>query len=494
MRNNIKGIQACYIKLAAYIGILFVLLIVCGCSKLVHVDPPITKITSSNVFKTDATAAAVMTNLYTLLSSSNYNSTPSLPTISLWLGLSADEFTLWSGNNNLAMAAYYQNMLTSNSSNIGSEFWVNMYPLIFVCNSAIEGLSISTELSPAVKQQLLGEAKFMRAFFYFYLVNLFGDIPLVLTSDYSQNSTLPRFSKSQIYQQIVSDLKDAKELLTSGYVDGSASNSTLERVRPNKWAATALLARTYLYLGDLLSAEAQSTAIINYTSLYNLAPLNSVFLKNSNEAIWQLQPVLGGTLLNITPEAAWFIVPTNGPNNNQPGNPVYLSSRLLTSFEVNDQRKINGNWINTVTVGGNTYSFPFKYKVNLTSSNATEYRMMLRLGEQYLIRAEARAEQGNIAGSQADLNMIRTRAGLSNTTSNDKATLLNAILNERQVELFTEMGQRWMDLKRKAIIDSVMTVVTPMKNSSVWNSHQQLFPLPLGDLQKDPYLTQNAGY
>jgi hypothetical protein len=117
------------------------------------------------------------------------------------------------------------------------------------------------------------------------------------------------------------------------------------------------------------------------------------------------------------------------------------------------------------------------------------------MGELYLIRAEARAMQGNIAGAQADLNAVRTRAGLSSTTASDQAGLLAAIVQERRVELFTEWGNRFFDLKRWGIIDSVMTAFAPGKSaSSVWKGYMQLLPLPSNDLQQDANLSQNPGY
>jgi hypothetical protein len=130
----------------------------------------------------------------------------------------------------------------------------------------------------------------------------------------------------------------------------------------------------------------------------------------------------------------------------------------------------------------------------------TEYFMVLRLGEQYLIRAEARAKQGNIGGAQSDLNVIRNRAGLPNTTASDEASLITAILKERRVELFCEWGHRWFDLKRLGKIDEVMNIVTPIKSNGTvqWQSYKALYPLPLGDLFinniQNPYLTQNPGY
>ena len=117
---------------------------------------------------------------------------------------------------------------------------------------------------------------------------------------------------------------------------------------------------------------------------------------------------------------------------------------------------------------------------------------MLRLGEQYLIRAEARSEQ-NESTPAADINVIRTRAGLPGTTATNKAAYLSAIAKERQTELFTECGHRFFDLKRTGTIDSVMNVVAPVKVTT-WKSYMSLWPIPPADIVQDANLTPNPGY
>src|SRR5205085_2875647 len=149
------------------------------------------------------------------------------------------------------------------------------------------------------------------------------------------------------------------------------------------------------------------------------------------------------------------------------------------------------NWINSVVAGGSgiTYYFPFKYKDN--SSTVTEYLMVLRLGEQYLIRAEARAQLGNTSGALSDMNAIRRRAGLPDYSgATDKNSLLAAILHERQVELFTEWGHRWLDLKSAGALNALMAVITPKKTGGAiqWSSYKQLYPIPYSDIKGDPNL------
>jgi hypothetical protein len=459
-----------------------------GCKKFVQVPGPVTNINSAIVYSNDATAAAVLTGIYSTLSNNSF-SQPGLTSMNFLPELSSDELNLVSGVTNTGYQLYYQNALSATVSSYRIDFWDGIYPVIATANSAIDGLNNSTTLTPAVKQQLLGEAKFCRAFCYFYLVNLYGDVPLAISSDYTVNAVLSRTPKAQVYQQIIADLKDAQSLLSSNYLDATLLNITTARVRPTKWAATALLARTYLYTGDYADAITQSAAVISNTSQYQLVALNNVFLANNNEAIWQLQPVVSG---QNSVEALTYVIPSTGPNSSQ--NPVSLSKSLVNSFETGDQRK--SSWVGSVTVNGTTYYYAYKYKVAAPNSPVTEYEVVMRLAEQYLIRAEAEAN-GSGGGTSAavnDLNVIRSRAGLADYTGGtDKTTLLAAILHERQIELFTEWGHRWLDLKRTGNVDVVMNVTTPLKGGT-WNTNQQLYPIPYTEIQKDGNLKQNPGY
>ena len=395
------------------------------------------------------------------------------------------------GNFNPTVLAYYTNSLTSTNTG-GPDYWNNIYPVLYVINSAVQGLTTSNGLTPAVKQQLLGEAYFMRAFCYFYLVNLYGDVPLVTGIDYTVNSVLPRAPKLQVWQQISSDLKTAQSLLSANYLDASLLTQTNERIRPTIGASNALLARAYLYQQQWDSAITVSTAVINNTSLYSLDTLNGVFLTNSNEAIWQLQPVNAG---QSTQDAILFVLPSSGPDGF--AFPVYLDTLLVNTFEPGDLRRVN--WVDSVIASGITYYYPYKYKalpvqaVNDIYPPPTEYTMVLRLGEQYLIRAEAEAQKNDIADAATDLNTIRNRAGLPNTTATTQTDLLQAIYHERRVELFTEWGQRWLDLKRTSTVSATMNVVTPLKGGT-WSDYKQWYPISLHEIQTDPNLVQNSGY
>jgi hypothetical protein len=472
-----------------------------GCKKFITATPPVTSLSGSSIYTSDATAISVLTGIYTKISKSGVG-IGTLPSLSLYAGLSADELTPWSGlSSNASVMAYYQDKLSA-SFGYGSEFWTNLYSYIFSCNAAIGGLSGSTLLAPSTKQQLMGEAKFMRALSYFYLVNLYGDVAMPLDTNYVKNKVLSRIPASQVYQQIIADLRDAELLLSPNYLDASLMHNISDRIRPTLWAATALLARTYLYNGNWSGADSAASVVLSNSSLFGLAGLDSAFLRSgtsqntatvNKEAIWQLQSVTNNPA--NTYDALAFIIPSSGLGSAGSFG-VYMNSSLLAGFEPGDKRMTR--WIGKITIGGNVYYYPFKYKVNSRSTTVaiTEYLMMLRLGEQYLIRAEARAEEGNISGAQSDLNVIRARAGLPPTAASTMPDLLSAILRERRSELFTELGQRWLDLKRTATVDATMSVIAPQKGGagSTWNSYQQLYPIRNADIQLDPNLKQNAGY
>lgn len=494
---NFLHYTSCFLKLRVGIGLRCVILLsvvsLSACEKLVDIPAPATEITTANVFNNSTTAAATLTGIYTSMSQSDI-SPNGLPSLSLYLGLSADEITLYD-RNRLAYALNYTNALVSTNTG-GNDYWNQTYPVIYEANAAIEGLTGNTALTQDIQQQLLGEAEFVRAFCYFHLVNIYGDVPLATTTNYKINESMARTPRAQVWQQIITDLKSAQTLMSSNYLYSDAETVTTQRTRPNKWVATALLARAYLYTGDWADAVTQASSIISNQALYSLVGLNSVFLANNNEAIWQLQATGSGKTAT-TGEGTIFVLPPTGPNISGKY-PVYLNDVLANSFEPGDQRRVN--WIDSVIVGGNIYYYPFKYKIGAINTGSTlEYCTVFRLAEQYLIRAEAEAEGagGGLSAAIGDLDVIRSRAGLANlSTGLTQTQVLDTILHERRIELFTEWGHRWFDLKRTGNIDNVMG--SPGNACSTkggtWNPIDSLYPIALPQLQADLNLVQNPGY
>lgn len=450
-----------------------VLLFISGsCKKMIEIDPPIESIVTQDVYSRTESASAVLIGLFHDMSQSGRISfVTGSSSLSINMGLYGDELGSVSVNNQF---------FSNNLSEEDDYYWSGLYWAILRTNAAIEGITASKSLTDEVKHRLLGEAKFLRAFFYFYLVNLFGDVPLLTTSDYKTNSIAARAPTSVVFSQIIEDLKDSQELLGDNYVGRDILQNSDERVRPNKSAATALLSRVYLYLNQWEDAESEATKVINMTD-YELVPLENVFLKNSKEAIWQLQPIDK----NANTQDALYFIPANGSTQLN----IYLTPQLLDKFETIDLRK--DKWIKEFDSSGLYY--PYKYQKVTYNGMFEEYLMVLRLSELYLIRSEARAQVNNLSGAKDDLFKIRERAGLSAQIDfQGKEDILSFIQDERERELFTEWAHRWFDLKRTNKLNDVMSVLKP----ATWESTKQILPIPKTEIESNPSLVghQNPGY
>ena len=447
-----------------------------ACNKLIDVGDPENSENGKTVFSHDTSAMSAVTGIYARIMASF----PSLLNggLTICAGLSADEIQPTSSSN--SMQEYYINSISTTSNFNRLYLWYYGYTLIYQANACIEGISNSTALSEVISNQLLGECYFLRSLTYFQMIQLFGDVPLVISTNYEENAGLKRTPTIKILSQIKEDLLKATELLTDNYPGNN-------RIRVNKWAAKALLAKLYLYGGDWADAESASGQVINAGTYRLEKDLNRVFLYDSKEAILQFMPYENG--YNTT-EGAQFVPSPNGTSLPQ----YSLTEYLLNAFETGDKRA--ANWIGRKTVNGVVYTFPYKYKLRINfgpTYAVTEYVMVLRLGEQYLIRAEARAHLNDLAGSIIDLDSIRNRAGLpliaQTNPGIDVNSLFKILQKERQTELFAEWGARWFDLKREKTVTSVL-----VSRKQSWKDTDTLYPVPDVELKLNPKLTQNPGY
>jgi len=403
--------------------------------------------------------------------------------MSRYPGLSTDDL-----NRSTTLAEdtpFLTNTITSDNL-IVWQIWTTYYAYIYQCNDVITGLTGNHAVTVALRDQLLGEAYFLRAFNYFYLVNLYGDVPLIVSTDYTKSSNAPRKPLDEVYDQMIEDLNKAQDLLTDTYAVTPDFPSA--RVRVNRQAVKALLARIYLYRERWTEAAAAATDVIQ-SGLYQLeSDLQQSFKYNSREAILQFMPV---NIAYNTAEGSYFVpvIPTGKPA-------ITLSDTLLKYMEPGDLRQA---WIRTVTVSGKQYRSPYKYKENTVTTPRDEYNMVLRLAEQYCIRAEARAQLNQLPDAVSDLNAIRKRAGLSNLpTISTQNQVLAAVEQECRIEFFAEWGHRWFDLKRwparandgKKRIDEVMTVLRP----DTWKPTAALWPIPDNERKQNHALSQNPGY
>jgi len=431
-----------------------------GCNKLVDVSTPQNQLTTDKVFTDTNSTKAALVNIYAYFDKSvnpNYNK---------YLDIYTDDFTYLSTGTD-GIAFNLGNLPSTNS--VVKSFWTNSYFAIYSCNDMITQLQTSSNIPVSMVASLTAEAKFLRAYAYFYLVNSFGSVPLILTTNVNQTVNAAQTDSATVYNQIKQDLTDAQNALPTSYTGGG-------KVRANKWAATALLSRLYLYQQDWADAETSATNILNSGLYTPLASPANAFLANSQESILQFY-TQNGFIADAT-----SLIPSSGL-------PGYAATQnLLNAFETGDLRKTN--WLKATTVSGATYYYPYKYHNRTTNATVPEYLTALRVSEQYLIRAEARAQQGNIAGAVQDLNIIRQRAGLIPlSTGLTKTGCLSAVEQEWRIEFFAEWGNRYLDLKRTGRLNSIMSGF-----KSTWLPKSVLLPIPATEITVDPNLKQNAGY
>lgn len=443
-----------------------------ACRKFVDIKPPANQVPSEIAFANDASATAAVNGLYSEMISNSSQFSSGFTT--LYTGMSADEIDYYSSS---FRDEFVNNQITIvNHANLTFWFWSPAYRYIYTANLCLTELEKSNNINAQLKKILKGECLFIRAFCYFHLVNLFGGVPLILNTDYNENASIPRSTQGEIYNQIILDLVSAQSLLSDSY-------PVAEKVRVNRMAATSLLAKVYLYTRNWEKAETEASSVINST-LYSLeSALNSVFLKGSTETIWQLRTISNSINTvegNLILPASSSSVPT-----------FVLTNTLFSSFEPGDNRKNAWTYSRVFPLpSGPTVNIPYKYKVFGNNAPITEYYVVIRLAELYLIRAEARMNMDNISGSQDDLNKIRNRAGLANTIAVTKSELQIAIESERRAELFCEWGNRWYDLKRTNRSNDILS---PIKGPN-WQITDTLWPIPQDQINLNGSLDQNSGY
>jgi len=472
---------------------IYIISIAVSCKKFIEIAPPIDTITTGQVFESNAQAEWAMAGVYSRMINDDMG--PDLPTFKgFYAGLSniagslsADDLINSTGVSEVDKYVLYINALNAQNATLPSQIWKSAYKTIYDANGVIEGIEGSTSplLSDSVRKQLTGEAKAVRAFAYFYLTNFFGDLPLVLTIDFNQTKNLSRSPQAKIYQQIIKDLTEAKAA-----VAGDFSVGKNERIRINKWFAEAFLARVYLYTGQYQDAINSATKVIGKNDLFFLeTDLNRVFIKNSNEAIFQLAQYSSEMQMG-TPEGKTFIpMLANYPPY------FYYTDNVVNLFENTDKRKLN--WMATYQESPTSpiVYYPYKYKTSRESGEPEEYYTVMRLAELYLIRAEANMllSAGNTNSAIGDLNIIRQRAGVGDLPFTlTSGEVIDAVAEERRRELLTEGAHRWFDLKRTGKASGVLSAI-PYKQP--WKGdYQLLYPIPKEEIDANIRLTQNPQY
>ncbi|MGV2451628.1 UNVERIFIED_CONTAM: RagB/SusD family nutrient uptake outer membrane protein [Ralstonia mannitolilytica] len=460
MKNSIKQLIKAVLS--------FLSLTAISCEKWVETDFPTNQLPTELVFEDEQTAEAALAGLYSNLWNNSLVS-GGQDGMGLLFGLYTDDLaTVIPAGSNGIVDLYYTQLIPTNL--MALTLWTNAYQHIYAANSILEGVRNSKSLSQVVKDRITGEALFVRSLLYFYLHQIYGDIPFADTTDYKVNSKLSKLSENDMLSHLEKDLAEVVGLLSSSY-------RNTERIYPNKAAGYILLAKVKMLLGKWPQAEVLLGAVMQSSDYSFQNDITKVFQKSGSHIIWQLKPKNEG---DATKEASLY---------NFKGIPTtyMLSTDLVNSFADSDLRK--QAYISKEMAQGQINYKSIKYK-NLQGSNTSEYSVIYRLEEVYLMYAETLIHQNRVVEAIPHLNKIRIRAGLEalpQTISQPNA--MNELVQEKRREFFTEQGIRFFDLKRWGMLDELITV------KPNWKAHYERWPLPQQEMLLNTNLKpQNQGY
>lgn len=388
--------------------------------------------------------------------------------------------------------------LIATNANVSRD-WAYLYSMIGKANRVINNVDLVPDpaLSDIRKQQIKGEASFIRAYAHFDLVRLFGDVPLV-TKEVTTISAAnleeiypllfpERVSADAVYDQIITDLEYALGTVRTvvpdkGYVTVGAVNALLAKVyatrEPKDWNKVNEYCDAVIGLGYTLLPE--------YDQLWDNAH------ENSSESIFEINCYDWDTGGN------WGVFMFYGDDWKKFNVP---SNDLVRAFEDEgdeirknasiDFLDVTGKWTDPYWAAAN-YPFVYKYRDFSGAQNFIIYR----LADILLLKAEALNELGQVEAAADLVDQVRARVDLDPTTATTQAEMRLAIEKERRLELAFE-GHRWFDLKRTGRAVEVMNAVTDGNGNSLGyqlNEQKLVWPIPQSERDKNIKLTQNPGY
>ena len=369
----------------------------------------------------------------------------------------------WTGSQSVIQQFISHNVKADNT-NVAT-VWAGIYSTINRANQVIDKVPGVTDatFTQDEKNALIGEAYFIRALAYFDLARTWGGVQLVLKATANINDTkgLKRSSLEQTYAQVLSDLQTAEPLLPE----------TTNRYRATKKTVWALMARFYLYRQNWEQAETYSSKLIQDAKYGLIKPYSAFFANNvvaTNESIFEISYSAN----NVNAHRGYWQPPANGGTRQWAPNDAFIA--LINDPAIGGNRKAAVAITNQGLWYGNFY-----YR-----SPATDPAYVLRIAEQYLIRAEARAQLGELEGALEDLDAVRDRAGLTASTATSQGDILLAIENERRLEFAFE-PHRWYDLVRTNRAATVLGVT---------DARRYVMPIPAVELSADGALDPNPGY
>jgi len=430
-----------------------------SCDSFLDVEPKASISDEQTIFD-KASAETALRGVYNAVASSSYYGT-SFQSIGY---LSGDNIQ-WTGSQS-QVQEFINHRVSAENATISSA-WIAIYATINRANQVIAKVPAVSDptLTDALKNPIVGEAYFIRALAYFDLARTWGGVPLITqpTSTPSENSGIKRSTQAETYAQVLKDLDAAEPLLAE----------TVNRYHATRKTVWALKSRYYLYQKDWAKAEEYATKVIADAANYKLlTPYNAFFANNARGTQESVFEIFYNGTSEINDHRGQWQPQTNGGTRQWAPNDAFVAL-------VSDPLK-----------GGNRSTLVAKDNQNRWYGNlyyrspGSDPSYVIRIAELYLIRAEARAQQSKLTDAAADVNAIRTRAGLAATTAASKDDLLLAVENERKIEFALE-PHRWFDLVRTGRAATVLSITDP---------NRYLMPIPSVQLQTDKALEQNPGY
>ena len=441
---------------------------------------PVSNPNAGNFFKTkadfDLASNAAYATLYTV-----YN--PEGP-VSYAGELMGDNVTILNISGNMADKWQFRDYTLAPANTMVYQFWQDFYKSLYNINIVISKIE-SADVDAAYKDKIKGEMLFLRSLYYFQMVQIWGDLPLVTAPITSEESYgILRSPVSEVYAQIVKDLQFAASKLPLVATVGKVS----------KGAAQSLLGKVYLTMGDKANAATTLKEVVNsgqYQLLPSYATLWSPTNKNTKESIFEIQYLGGSSTAPFSDYYLGFF-----PNSNALG--FYGSGMnqvvddVWNEYESGDSRRVASIDTGFVDAKGTftKVKFPKKWQDKAAPIigqriAANNNFIVLRYADVLLLLTEA-------TGDVQYLNLVRKRVGLPEYGTAAYPTKYNTIElateHERRVELAFEF-QRWFDLKRT---NRALTVLTA-KGKTVTEA-KLLIPIPNVVRDQNSKITQNAGY
>lgn len=486
-------------------------LLATGCKKFLD-KTPLDSVNTSNFWVTETDAISAINGAYQPLQ------WPKLYNLRIWTT------DIWAGNSIVGAGGGTDgietqdiaNFVTATDNAAALDIWRGPAPGILRCNLVLQNVP-GMNINEALKKRIVGEAQFLRAHYYFILVRLFGDVPLITTPQTPGDDLRPaRTERSKVYDLIIKDLTEAINNLPAKSDYGAEDIG-----RASKGAAIGMLAKVYLTLGQYQKTVDLCVQLnsMGYALNANYGDNFNPQTKNSIESLFEVQ-YSGKTSYSFWDnenQASWVSTFT-GPRNadfvgggygwNQP------TQEFVNAYEAGDKRKDQ----TVLYAGGPNFDGKvYKSTYSVTGYNLRKFLVaksispdydtnpsdfpVLRYADVLLMYAEALNELGKTTEAQAPstginiggpLNRVRNRAGLPDVQGLNQVTLREKILQERRMELAFE-GHRWFDLIRVNNGQYGLNFLHSIGKVNAATKHL-LLPIPQKEKDANPNLSQNTGY